>query len=218
MRESIIDLIEKEKIIAIVRGAEPEQCEAVAKALYAGGIRLMEITYDQRRPESWQATANAIGALAREYEGRMFVGAGTVTSPELVELTAKAGGAFIISPDTDLAVIKKPRELGLVSMPGAMTPSEIKTAHNAGADFVKLFPVGSLGAGYLKAVKAPLSHIKIMAVGGVNEENAAEFLKAGAAGLGVGGNLAKKAWIEAGEYDRLTAAAKALVEAVRSVK
>ena len=218
MRESIIDLIEKEKIIAIVRGAEPEQCEAVAKALYAGGIRLMEITYDQKRPESWQATANTIGALAREYEGRMFVGAGTVTSPELVELTAKAGGAFIISPDTDVAVIKKTRELGLVSMPGAMTPSEIKTAHNAGADFVKLFPVGSLGAGYLKAVKAPLSHIKIMAVGGVNEENAAEFLKAGAAGLGVGGNLAKKAWIEAGEYDRLTAAAKALVEAVRSLK
>ena len=218
MRESIIDLIEKEKIIAIVRGAEPEQCKAVAKALYAGGIRLMEITYDQKRPETWQATANAIGALAREYEGRMFVGAGTVTSPELVELTAKAGGAFIISPDTDVAVIKKTRELGLVSMPGAMTPSEIKTAHNAGADFVKLFPVGSLGAGYLKAVKAPLSHIKIMAVGGVNEENAAEFLKAGAAGLGVGGNLAKKAWIEAGEYDRLTAAAKALVEAVRSLK
>lgn len=218
MREKVIDWIEKEKIIAIVRGAEPEQCEAVAKALYAGGIRLMEITYDQKRPESWQATANAIGALAREYEGRMFVGAGTVTCPELVELTAKAGGAFIISPDTDVAVIKKTRELGLVSMPGAMTPSEIKTAHNAGADFVKLFPVGSLGAGYLKAVKAPLSHIKIMAVGGVNEENAAEFLKAGAAGLGVGGNLAKKAWIEAGEYDRLTAAAKALVEAVRSVK
>ena len=218
MRKTIIQWIVKEKIIAIVRGAEPEQCEAVAKALYAGGIRLMEITYDQKRPESWQATANAIGALAREYEGRMFVGAGTVTSPELVELTAKAGGAFIISPDTDVAVIKKTRELGLVSMPGAMTPSEIKTAHNAGADFVKLFPVGSLGAGYLKAVKAPLSHIKIMAVGGVNEENAAEFLKAGAAGLGVGGNLAKKAWIEAGEYDRLTAAAKALVEAVRSVK
>lgn len=218
MRKTIIQWIVKEKIIAIVRGAEPEQCEAVAKALYAGGIRLMEITYDQKRPESWQATANTIGALAREYEGRMFVGAGTVTSPELVELTAKAGGAFIISPDTDVAVIKKTRELGLVSMPGAMTPSEIKTAHNAGADFVKLFPVGSLGAGYLKAVKAPLSHIKIMAVGGVNEENAAEFLKAGAAGLGVGGNLAKKAWIEAGEYDRLTAAAKALVEAVRSVK
>lgn len=218
MRDRVIKLILEEKLIAIVRGAEPEQCEAVAKALYAGGIRLMEITYNQNAPETWQATADAIGALAKEYEGRMFVGAGTVTSPALVEMTAKAGGAFIISPDTDVEVIRKTRELGLVSMPGAMTPSEIKIAHNAGADFVKLFPVGSLGAGYLKAVKAPLSHIKMMAVGGVNEENAAEFLKAGAVGLGVGGNLAKKAWIEAGEYDRLTAAAKAMVEAVRSAK
>ena len=218
MRDRIINLILEEKIIAIVRGAEPEQCKAVAKALYAGGVRLMEITYDQKRPESWQATANAIGALAREYEGRMFVGAGTVTSPALVEMTAKAGGAFIISPDTDVEVIRKTRELGLVSMPGAMTPSEIKTAHNAGADFVKLFPIGNLGASYLKAVKAPLSHIKMMAVGGVNEENAAEFLKAGAVGLGVGGNLAKKAWIEAGEFEKLTAAAKALVEAVRNAE
>ena len=218
MRESVIQRIEEEKIIAIVRGAEPEQCEAVAKALYAGGIRLMEITYDQKRPESWQATAEAIGALVGEYAGRMFVGAGTVTCTELVELTAKAGGAFIISPDTDVEVIRKTRELGLVSMPGALTPSEIKIAHNAGADFVKLFPAGSLGSGYLKAVKAPLSHIRLMAVGGVNEENAAEFLKAGAAGLGVGGNLAKKAWIEAGEYHKLTAAAKALVEAVKSAK
>lgn len=218
MRDRIINLILEEKIIAIVRGAEPEQCKAVAKALYAGGIRLMEITYDQKRPESWQATANAIGALAREYEGRMFVGAGTVTCTELVELTAKAGGAFIISPDTDVEVIRKTRELGLVSMPGAMTPSEIKIAHNAGADFVKLFPVGNLGASYLKAVKAPLSHIKIMAVGGVNEDNAAEFIKAGAVGLGVGGNLAKKAWIEAGEFDKLTAAAQALVEAVKNAE
>lgn len=217
MRETVIQWVEKEKIIAIVRGAEPEQCKAVAKALYDGGIRLMEITYDQRHPESWQATADAIGALAKEYDGRMFVGAGTVTSPELVVLTARAGGAFIISPDTDVEVIKKTRKLGLVSMPGALTPSEIKTAHNAGADFVKLFPAGSLGADYLKAVKAPLSHIKLMAVGGVNEENAAEFLKAGAAGLGVGGNLAKKAWIEAGEYEKLTAAARTLVDAVRSM-
>lgn len=218
MRDRIINLILEEKIIAIVRGAEPEQCKAVAKALYAGGIRLMEITYNQNAPETWQATADAIGALAKEYEGRMFVGAGTVTSPALVEMTAKAGGAFIISPDTDVEVIRKTRELGLVSMPGAMTPSEIKIAHNAGADFVKLFPVGSLGAGYLKAVKAPLSHIRLMAVGGVNEDNAAEFLKAGAAGLGVGGNLAKKAWIEAGEFDKLTAAAQALVEAVRNAE
>ena len=99
-----------------------------------------------------------------------------------------------------------------------MTPSEIKTAHNAGADYVKIFPIGNLGAGYLKAVKAPLSNIKMTAVGGVNEDNAVQFLKAGAAGLGVGGNLAKKEWIEAGEYNKLTDAAKALVKAVKSAE
>lgn len=218
MREQVIAMIEREKIIAIVRGAAPEQCLRVAGALYEGGIRLMEITYDQKNPDSWQKTADAIGQLSKEYAGKMFVGAGTVTSPELVEMTAKAGGTFIISPDTDTAVIKKTRELGLVSMPGAMTPTEIKAAHNAGADFVKLFPIGNLGAGYLKAIKAPLSHIKMTAVGGVNEENAAEFLKAGAAGLGVGGNLAKKAWIDAGEYDKLTDAARTLVEIVKNAQ
>ena len=84
MRETVIKWIEQEKIVAIVRGAEPKQCRAVAQALYSGGIRLMEITYNQKAPETWQATADAIGALAKEYEGRMFVGAGTVTSPELV--------------------------------------------------------------------------------------------------------------------------------------
>lgn len=216
MRDTVIEWIEREKLIAIVRGMEARQCSAVAKALYEGGVRLLEITYDQKNPASWQDTAAAIGALSKEYEGRMFIGAGTVTCPKLVGLTAKAGGSFIISPDVDEEVISKTREFGLVSMPGAMSPSEIKAAHNAGADFVKLFPVGCLGSAYLKAIKAPLSHIKLLAVGGVNENNAAEFLKAGAVGLGVGGNLAKKAWVDAGEYDKLSAAAKTLVEAVKA--
>ena len=84
MREQVLQYVDQYKIIAIVRGADPKQCFAVAEALYAGGIRLMEVTYDQKKPETWQATADTIGALAKEYEGRMFVGAGTVTSPELV--------------------------------------------------------------------------------------------------------------------------------------
>ena len=218
MREKVLQWIENEKVIAIVRGVEPEQCEAVAEALYIGGIRLLEITYDQENPGNWQGTADTIGRIAKKYEGRMFIGAGTVTNSALVELTATAGGKFIVSPDTDVAVIKKTLELGLVSMPGAMTPSEIKTAHNAGADFVKVFPAGNLGPGYLKAIRTPLSHIKMTAVGGINEENAAEFLKAGASGLGVGGNLAKKAWIEAGEYDKITDAARNLVEIVKKVQ
>ncbi len=212
MREKIINWVERYKIIAIVRGAEPAQCITVARALYAGGIRLMEITYDQKHPASWQATADTIAALVREYEGRMLIGAGTVTNPGLVEMTAKAGGGFIISPDTDLAVIRKTRELGLVSMPGAMTPSEIKTAHDAGADFVKVFPLGVLGPGYLKAVRAPLGHIRMMAVGGINEKNLRDYLEAGACGAGIGGNLVNRKWIESGELDKITAAAKELTE------
>lgn len=214
MRQQVLQAVEKEKIIAIVRGIESEKCLKVAQALYDGGIRLMEITYNQKVPESWETTAKAIGAIAEEFKGRMFVGAGTVTTPELVELTAKNGGLFIISPDTNETVIRKTRELGLVSMPGAFTPTEVLRAHDAGADVVKLFPAGSMGTGYLKAICAPISHVKIMAVGGINENNAADFMAAGAVGIGVGGNLANKTWIENGEFYKITDIAKALVAAV----
>ena len=131
MREKIIQAVEAEKIIAIVRGADPEQCLKVAQALYDGGIRLMEITYNQKDPASWQTTADTIAAIAKAFGGRMLVGAGTVTSPELVELTAQAGGMYIVSPDCNEAVIRKTLELGLVSMPGALTPTEVLAAFSS---------------------------------------------------------------------------------------
>ena len=215
MRDQVIQQIEQEKIIAIVRGVGPEQCMKVADALYAGGIRLMEITYNQKDPASFQATADAISAITKAYEGRMLVGAGTVTTTELVELTAKAGGKFIISPDTNPDVIRRTRELDMVSMPGALTPTEIMTAHRAGADYVKLFPAGDLGPNYVKAVRAPISHVKMTAVGGINEKNMADFLKAGVCGFGIGGNLANKAWIEAGEFDKITETARGMVVVVK---
>lgn len=217
MREKIIQAVLDEKIIAIVRGADPEQCVKVAQALYDGGIRLMEITYNQKDPSSWQTTADTIAAIARTFDGRMLVGAGTVTTPELVELTAKSGGMYAISPNCNEAVIRKTLELGLVSMPGALTPTEVLAAHDAGADFVKLFPAGNLGVAYAKAIMAPISHVKLLAVGGVNEHNVADFLKAGMAGAGIGGNLANKQWIAEGRYDKITETAKALVEAVKGI-
>lgn len=213
MREQVIQWAEQEKIIAIVRGIESEKCLKVAQALYEGGIRLMEVTYNQREPDSWRSTAQAIGAIARQFEGRLLVGAGTVTTPELVELTQAAGGEFIISPDTDVEVIRRTRELGLVSMPGALTPSEIMTAHRAGADIVKLFPAADLGPGYLKSIRAPISHVKLMAVGGINEKNLGQFLKAGAIGAGVGGNLANRTWIEEGQFQKITEMARLLTAA-----
>ncbi|MCI8422330.1 MAG: bifunctional 4-hydroxy-2-oxoglutarate aldolase/2-dehydro-3-deoxy-phosphogluconate aldolase [Lawsonibacter sp.] len=217
MREQTIRMIEQERIIAIVRGIKTDACMKVADALYEGGIRLMEITFNQKDPSSFALTAQAISAIGAKYKDTMLVGAGTVTTPELAEQAAQAGARFIISPDANPEVIRRTRELNMVSMPGAMTPTEILSAHHAGADFVKLFPVGSLGAAYVKAVRAPISHVKLMAVGGINEDNVAEFLRAGTCGAGVGGNLANKAWIEAGEFHKITQTARALLAAARSV-
>ena len=217
MRSTVIEWANKEKIIAIIRGIEPEKCMKVAQALYDGGIRMMEITYDQKNPDSWDTTARSIGEIAKAFEGRMLVGAGTVTSTKLVEMTHAAGGLFIISPDTNPDVIRRTRELGMVSMPGALTPTDVTIAYNAGADIVKLFPISAFGPDYLKAIKAPLSHIPMMAVGGINEKNIPDYLAAGAIGVGVGGNLANKAWIDAGEYHKITEVARAMVEAIQKV-
>lgn len=214
MEEKIIQAVKEHKLIAIVRGVESEKCIKIAQALYEGGFRLMEITYDQKHPENWEETARAIGAVANAFAGRMYVGAGTVTCTELVELTHKHGGQFIISPDVNEDVIRRTRELGMVSMPGALTPTEVMVAHRAGANFVKLFPAGNLGTGYVKAVKAPISHVDLLVVGGIDEKNVASFLAVGAAGAGIGGNLVNKAWVEAGEYEKITEVAKALVAAV----
>ena len=218
MRQYTIEQIEKEKVIAIIRGADADQCMKVAEALYEGGIRLMEITYNQKAPESFRTTTATIGALAKAFEGRMLIGAGTVTTEELVDMTADAGGRFIISPDCYPDVIRRTRERNMVSIPGALTPTEIMTAHRSGADFVKLFPVAQLGIPYVKAVTAPISHVKLLAVGGVNETNIADYLNAGLWGAGIGGNLANKKWIEAGEYHRITETAQAIVSQVQQFK
>ena len=154
----------------------------------------------------------------------MAVGAGTVTSAALAELAHSAGAQFIVSPDTDPAVIRRTKELGMCAMPGAMTPSEIKIAYEAGADFVKVFPAsvlgpeyirairGPLGPEYIRAIRGPLGQIPLLAVGGVSEGNAAAFLQAGCVGVGVGGKLVNRDWIAAGQWDSITQLAWQLVE------
>ena len=215
MREQILQTIEKEKIIVIVRGVEKEKIIPLAEAMYTGGIRLLEVTYSANGKVSDEATAENIRILAEHFKGRMFVGAGTVLTEKQVELTAQAGAKFIISPDTCPAVIQKTRELGLVSMPGALTPTEIQAAHKAGADFVKLFPITSFGMGYVKAVKAPLSHIKLLAVGGVDENNMQDYLKAGVSGFGVGSNIIDKKMLDAEDWSGITALAKKYVSVLK---
>ena len=212
MRETIIQEVLNHKIIAIVRGMDQEQTVNIAKALYAGGIRFIEVTFNQKKPEEFYKTADSIRAIREAMGDKMYVGAGTVTSVELVDMAAEAGALYMISPDMDEAVIKRTRELGLVSMPGAYTATEAKKAYNAGADFVKLFPCIGDAPAYVKALCAPLSHIPFLAVGGVDANNANAFIKAGAVGVGVGSSLVNKKWIDAGEYEKITEEAKKMIE------
>lgn len=215
MREIVIQEILKGKIIAIVRGVEPEKAQKVAQALYEGGIRMVEVTFNQKDPSSFEKTAQAIRLICETMGEKMLVGAGTVTSTALVDIAAKAGAGYIISPDTDVEVIRHTRELGLVSIPGAYTATEAKQAHNAGADFIKLFPCIADAPAYVKALCAPFNHMRFLAVGGVNADNAAAFLKAGAVGVGVGGSLVNRAWVDAGEYWKITEEAKKFIENIK---
>ncbi|MDD4012312.1 MAG: bifunctional 4-hydroxy-2-oxoglutarate aldolase/2-dehydro-3-deoxy-phosphogluconate aldolase [Sphaerochaetaceae bacterium] len=210
----LLQRIEQTKIVAILRGIDPDRMLKTAHALYDGGIRLIEVTFDQKSRD-FEKTASAIKALCTEFGSSMDVGAGTVTSTALVRLAADSGAGFIISPDTNVDVIRMTKSLGLVSMPGAMTPSEIIQAHEAGADFVKVFPAGVLGPDYIKAVRGPISNVRLLAVGGVDESNIAAFLKAGCVGAGIGGSLARKECIDAQQYDKLKEAAIRLLSAMR---
>lgn len=215
MKQTVIEAILKHKVIAIIRGVKGDKLIPLAKALFEGGIRLVEITFSADGSVSDEKTAEQIGLLAKQFEGRMMVGAGTVLTEKQVDLTKQAGGLFVISPNMDEAVIRKSSALGLVSIPGALTPTEVNAAHNMGADFVKLFPVSNLGPKYVKAVKAPLSHVKLLAVGGVDENNIAEYMAAGICGAGVGGNLVNRQWVEAEEFDKITQVARQLMAAAK---
>ena len=205
------DFIIKHKIITIYRKIYGDTLKRLAEALHAGGIRMMEVTFDQQDPDCIKKTAGAIQMLAGAFGESMQFGAGTVLTPEQVRATQDAGGRFVISPNTDPEVIRCTKELGLVSIPGAMTPSEIMTAHNCGADFVKLFPSGALGFRYIKDILAPISHVKLIATGGVSEDDLGQYLELGFAGAGVGGRLADKKLIADGNFLELTERAKKFV-------
>lgn len=215
-KQQIIDRIAKEKLIVILRGVDKEKLIPLVQAMYEGGIRLLEITYNPSRPETDAQTAEQIDALVKRFGDKMLIGAGTVLTKKQVVLTHKAGGSFIISPNTDKSIIGKTCKLGMVSIPGALTPSECVLAHNVGADFVKLFPVSDMGSAYLKALKAPLSHIRFLAVGGVNAQNAQEYLRAGASGVGIGSCLADKKLIAEGNFEKLAESSKTFVDAIKN--
>jgi len=206
--EHVIERIKEHKIIAIVRGVALDDIVPTAHALMDGGIRLLEVTFNQSSSTGEQDTAEAIRRLCSAFGDDMIIGAGTVVSERQVAVAVEAGAQYIISPNTDAAVIRKTLELGAVSIPGALTPTEVLYAHNLGAHFVKLFPAGNLGTGYIKAIRAPISHIPLLAVGGVNDKNLMDFSKAGVSGVGVGANIVDNKLIKEKKFDELTALAR----------
>ncbi len=203
------DLILRDKVIVIARRIYGDTLLKLADAMCSGGIHLMELTFDQSDSECIDKTASSVARLNARFGGEMLFGAGTVITPQQVDAAYQAGCKYIISPNTDLDVINATKAHGLVSIPGAMTPNEILAAHKAGADFVKLFPTGYLGLPYIKDIRAPISHVKLIATGGVTEDNFGAFLSAGMVAAGISGRLTDKACIESGNFEELTRRAKA---------
>ena len=212
MKAEIENAVREKRIVAIIRGFAPETCLRLAEAYARGGIGLVEVTFSQKAPETWKDTAAAIAAIRERFSGNVRVGAGTVLTEEQLSMCEQAGGEYMITPNVNASLIRECVRRGLVAMPGALTPSEAVDAWEAGASFVKIFPAGSLGVGYVKAIRAPLSHISFLAVGGIGPDNIADFVKAGCVGAGVGGNLTNKEWIAAGEWNKIEETARLLVE------
>ena len=211
MKAEIENAVREKRIVAIIRGFAPETCLRLAEAYARGGIGLVEVTFSQKAPETWKDTAAAIAAIRERFAGNVRVGAGTVLTEEQLSMCEQAGGEYMITPNVNASLIRECVRRGLVAMPGALTPSEAVDAWEAGASFVKIFPAGSLGVGYVKAIRAPLSHIPFLAVGGIGPDNVADFVKAGCVGAGVGGNLTNKEWIAAGAWDKIEETARLLV-------
>ncbi len=208
---NLLDTILEKKIIAIVRGTYGEDLKNLAKALYKGGIRLIEVTFDQTDPLCLEKTAEAIRLLNSLFEGEFYAGAGTVLTEEQVQVAYEVGARYIVSPNTNNKVITRTKERGMVSIPGAMTPTEILQAHELGADFVKLFPTATLGLNYVKDILAPINHVNIIATAGITEDNFASFLNLGIKGAGISGRLTDKKLIASGDWEEIARRAQVFV-------
>ncbi|XXV09942.1 bifunctional 4-hydroxy-2-oxoglutarate aldolase/2-dehydro-3-deoxy-phosphogluconate aldolase [Sorangium sp. So ce1335] len=212
-REQIVRRIEETGVVPVVRAPSGALAVRAARALREGGIDVIEIT---------MTVPDAL-AVMHEIASRMgshvLVGAGTVLSADAARGCIEAGAQFIVSPGLDLEVIRAAHDLGKPVFPGALTPTEVITAWNAGADTVKVFPCSAMGgAKYLRALRGPLPHVKVMPTGGVNLSTVKDFIAAGAVALGVGGELVDAAALTAGKDEVLSERAREFVSAVRSAR
>ncbi|MDT8859776.1 bifunctional 4-hydroxy-2-oxoglutarate aldolase/2-dehydro-3-deoxy-phosphogluconate aldolase [Alkalihalobacillus sp. MEB130] len=181
---NLLEQITESGIVAVIRGSKPENIVEIGKALREGGVKALEITVETPRAMS------IIEKVAIELENEdVIVGAGTVLDPETARAAILSGARFVFSPTVNVETIKMSKRYGVLSIPGAFTPTEIVTAYEHGADLIKVFPASAVGPSYIKNIKGPLPHVPLMVTGGIGLANAADYIKAGAVGLGVGGTL-----------------------------
>jgi 2-dehydro-3-deoxyphosphogluconate aldolase/(4S)-4-hydroxy-2-oxoglutarate aldolase len=211
--EDVIRKVGEIGIIPVVRAASVEEANRAVEAICAGGIPVVEIT---------MTVPNAITVireLVQRRGGDVLIGAGTVTNAEQAESCVRAGAQFLVSPGLSTSVLSVARVNNRLAIPGALTPTELMNAQELGARLIKIFPCGNLGGPkYLKSLKAPFPNAQLIPTGGVNAANAAEFMAAGAYALGVGADLIDAAALREGNLERITAAAKELVQAVASAR
>ena len=212
-KRGIFDKMVSERLIPIIRVASPSEAIDVADAIKEGGGTLIEITM------SVQGAIDVIKELTEKYRDEIIMGAGTVLDAETGRAALLAGAQFIVSPTLDLDLIQLAHRYSAVVIPGAMTPTEILTAWNAGADMVKVFPAAQLGGpGYIKALRGPLPQILLVPTGGVNLQNAAAFIQAGATAIAVGGELVDKRAVKEKRFSVITENARAFLKTIREAR
>lgn len=214
---NILDEILDKKLVVIARAIPQDKIEKCVNAVIDGGVALIESTFLQSDKDCIAKNKLCIETMVKAAKGRAVIGAGTVLNTEQVRAAYEAGAKYIISPNTNEAVIKETLRHGMISIPGAMTPTEIEQAYSWGAHIVKLFPADDLGAHYIKNIKAPLSHIPIMATGGVNPETIPEYYRAGAKVFGTGITILKPEYVADNNFEGIKELAKAHVEAIKNL-
>lgn len=205
-----MNLIRQSGVIAILRASRSDELIAAAEACQAGGVVAIEVT--MTTPGALQV----IEAAVRRFKGEVLFGAGTVLDTPTARAAILAGADFIVTPTFSPKVIKLCRRYSIPILPGCYTPTEILSAWECGADMIKWFPASNGGPAMLKAIRAPLPQVELAPVGGVTLENAAAFMRAGAAALGVGGELVNQALLDARDFQEITRRAQAFIQAVQA--
>ena len=209
MTETTAETLERVGLIPVLRARNARQAHAVVQAMLAGGITVVEVTM------TVPGAVNLLKELKNEYGTKCLLGSGTVTTVDQAEATIEAGAEFVVSPSFHPAVIAVTKAHKKLSIPGALTPTEVITAWNEGADYVKIFPCSAMGgASYLKSLLAPFPHLKLIPTGGVTHHTAAGFLEAGARALGVGSDLVNLAAIDEGKPEVITDAAREYLKVI----